>query len=116
MNLKRKTVEVTIDEVVYDLVLDFESAIDFEDIYGKSVFEGIRKISQEQNIKALACLIACCLKDENGAVGMDFVKKLDLMEYLELFIEKLGDLMANSIEEEKDEEVQKKTVKNKTKK
>lgn len=90
--------------------------IDFEDIYGKSVFEGIRKISQEQNIKALACLIACCLKDDDGAVGMDFVKKLDLMEYLELFIEKLGDLMANSIEEEKDEEVQKKTVKNKTKK
>lgn len=111
MNLKKKTVEVVIDEVVYDLVLDFGSAIDFEDMYGKSIFEGIRKISTEQNVKALACLIACCLREEDEPVGMNFVREMDLMGSLDLFIEKLGDLMANSIEEEKDEkEIQKKTT------
>ena len=111
MNLKKKIIEVTIDEVIYDLVLDFGSAIDFEDMYGKSIFEGIRRISNEQNIKALACLIACCLREEDEPVGMDFVREMDLMANLDLFIEKLGDLMTNSIQEETDEkEIKKKTM------
>lgn len=116
MNLKRKAIEMVVEGKKYELILDFESAIDFEDMYGKSIFEGIKNISKDQNIKALACLIASCLKDEGKSVGMDFVKQLDLMKYLEPFISQIGQLMTNSIEEEKDTKVQKKTVNSKKKK
>lgn len=115
MNLKRKTIEIKLENKTYEMILDFESAIEFEDLYGKSIFEGIKKISTEQNIKALACLIASCVKEDGKCVGMDFVKGMDLMSNLEFFIEKLGELMDNSLETDSEENVQKKTPKKKKK-
>lgn len=115
MNLKRKPIVIKIGKEKYEMILDFESAIEFEDLYGKSIFEGIRKISTEQNIKALACLIASCVKKDETCVGMDFVKGMDLMSNLEFFIDKLGDLMDNSLDTDSEENVQKKTVQKTTK-
>lgn len=115
MNLKRKPIVIKMGKEKYEMILDFESAIEFEDLYGKSIFEGIRKISTEQNIKALACLIASCVKKDETCVGMDFVKGMDLMSNLEFFIDKLGDLMDNSLDTDSEENVQKKTVQKTTK-
>lgn len=97
MSLKRKVIKMEIEEKEYDLILDFESAIEFQDMSKKSIFEGIQDISEKQDLKVMAMLIASCLKDENGCVGMDFVMKLDLMEFLPKFMEKLGELMSNSL-------------------
>lgn len=101
MNIKRKVIKMEIEGKDYDFILDFESAIEFQESYGKSIFVGLSKLSEEQDLLALACLIASCLKDESGKpVGMDFVKSMDLMGGLELFMEKLTDLVDNSVPKE----------------
>lgn len=116
MNLKRKVIEIKINKEKYEMILDFESAIEFEDLYGKSIVEGIKKISTEQNIKALACLMASCIKKDGKCVGIDFVKNMDLMSNLEFFIGKLGELMENALDTDSEENVQKKTAPKKMKK
>ena len=65
VNIMRKAVKVEIENNEYDFILDFESAIIFQDLFGDSIFLGIDKIIQKQDVKALACLIASCLKDEH---------------------------------------------------
>lgn len=108
MNLKKKVIEIEIDSKKYEMALDFESAIEFQELYGKSVIEGVNDITSKQDIKAMACLIASCLKYGGKCVGMNFVKKLDLMTYLTLFTEKLGELMTNSFGEAEEEDSKKK--------
>ena len=107
MSIKRKAMKVEIENNEYDLILDFESAMEFEDLFGESIFLGIDKIIQKQNVKALACLIASCLKGEDGCVGMEFVKEIDLMNGLPFFMEKIGELMENSLPMEEDEDKKK---------
>ena len=107
MNIMRKAIKVEIENNEYDLVLDFGSAMEFQDLFGESIFLGIDKIIQKQDIKALACLIASCLKDEDGCVGMEFVKEIDLMNGLPFFMEKIGELMENSLPMEEDEDKKK---------
>lgn len=103
MNIKRKAIIVEIEGTQHDFILDFESAINFQDMYGKSIFIGMDKISKEQDLKAMVCLIASCLKNENGkSVGMDFVNGLDLMTGLPYFMDKMGELMENSLPKETD--------------
>lgn len=98
MNIQRKVIKIELDGKEYDFILDFESAIEFQGLYKKSIFIGLSKISEEQDLMALACLIASCLKNEKGKpVGMDFVKKLDLMSTVEYFMNKLSELVDNSL-------------------
>ena len=112
VNIMRKAIKVEIENNEYDFILDFESAIVFQDLFGDSIFLGIDKIIQKQDVKALACLIASCLKDEDGNVGMEFVKTLDLMNGLPFFMDKIGELMENSLPME--ENVDKKKPRAKT--
>ena len=111
INIFRKPVIVEIEGKEYDFVLDFESAIVFQDLYGESVFVGIDKITKDQDLKALACLVASCLKDKETfkCVGMNFVKGIDLITGLPFFTDKLADLMTESLPEndEKDKKKQK---------
>ena len=107
MNIMRKAIKVEIENNEYDLVLDFESAMVFQDLYNESIFLGIDKIIQKQDIKALACLIASCLKDEDGCVGMEFVKEIDLMNGLPFCMEKIGEFMEHSLPMEEDEDKKK---------
>lgn len=102
MNIQRKVIPMEIEGKDYEFILDFESAIEFQEAYGKSIFVGLSKLSEEQDLMALACLIASCLKDkETGKpVGMNYVKKLDLMSSLELFMENITGLVDNSIPKE----------------
>ena len=55
----------------------------------------------------IASLIASCLKDQDGSVGMEFVKEIDLMNGLPFFMEKIGELMENSLPMEEDEDKKK---------
>ena len=50
MSIKRKAMKVEIENNEYDLILDFESAMEFEDLFGESIFLGIDKIIQKQNV------------------------------------------------------------------
>lgn len=102
MNIQRKVIPMEIEGKEFEFILDFESAIEFQTNYGKSIFVGLSKLSEEQDLVALACLIASCLKDkETGKpVGMDYVKKLDLMNGLEFFMDKLTDLVDNAMPKE----------------
>lgn len=100
MNIMRKPIKIEIEKKNYDFILDFESALMFQDLYGKSIFLGIDTITKEQDLRALACLIASCLKDSDGCVGLEFVGKMDLMNALPFFIDKIGELMDNSLPKE----------------
>ena len=111
MNIMRKPIKIELEGKEYDFILDFESAIEFQDAYGKSIFIGIEKITSEQDVKALSCLIASCLKHNDKPVGMGFVKGLDLMNGLPFFMEKITDLMNNSLPVEEDTEKQTKKKK-----
>lgn len=102
MNIMRKPIKMEIEGKEYDFILDFESAIEFQDLYGKAIFVGIDKITREQDLKALGCLIASCLKYNDKPVGMKFVKKIDLMNGLPFFMEQVGKLMENSLPAEDD--------------
>lgn len=105
MNIQRKSIKVELQGKEYDMVLDFASAIEFQSIYGKSIFVGLDMVAKEQDLYALAVLIATTVKDsKNKCIGMDFVGKLDLITSLEYFTEKLGELMANSLPQSDDEE------------
>lgn len=101
MNIQRKVVPVELEGKNYEFVLDFESAINFQSYYGKSIFVGLSEISKK-DIFAVCCLIASCLKDEKTgkSVGMDFIEKIDLFEGLEFFMDKVGILMENSLPKE----------------
>lgn len=101
MNIQRKEIPMEINGENYAFVLDFESAIEFQSSYGKSIFVGLSKLSEEQDLFAMANLIASCLKNKDGKpVGMEFVKGLDLMSGLELFMSKLTQLVDNSVPKE----------------
>ena len=105
MNIQRKPIKVEIEGKEYEMVLDFASAIEFQWIYGKSIFVGLDEVAKSQDLYALAILIATTVKDsKNKCVGMDFVKKLDLVSSLEYFTIKLGELMSNSLPVNDDEE------------
>ena len=105
INIFRKPVIIEIEGKEYDFILDFESAIVFQDLYGKSIFVGIDKITKEQDLKALSCLIASCLKDPDTfkCVGMNFVKKIDLISGLPFFTDRIADLLTASLPENKEE-------------
>lgn len=109
MNISRKVVKVEINEKVYGMVLDFESAITYQELSGESIFEGVNKIGQKQDVMALAYLLASTLRDENDKLlGLDFVKKLDLVGSLEIFMTKLTELMENSLPKEDGKKTKKK--------
>lgn len=105
MDLKRKVIKMELEGKEYDFILDFETAMDFQELYGKSIFIGLQNLSDEQDLLALGCLLASALKDQRTgkAVGMDFVKKLDLLSSLETVMGNLGELVENSIPVEEDE-------------
>lgn len=114
MNLMRKPINLEINGKEYEMLLDFESAIAFEDLYGKSIFFGINNIIENQDLKALGCLIGCCVKENGVPVGMEILKGMDVLEGITFFTEKITELMSNSLPEEDDnsKKSQKKTKEN----
>lgn len=99
MNLKKKVIKIDgIEGKDFSMSLDFESAMNFQEATGLSIFKGVQRISQEMDIISLAFLLAFTLRDENEkAVGIDFIKNLDLQGNLEYFMSKISDLMDASL-------------------
>ena len=83
MNINRKVVAVEVEGRKMGLVLDFESAIAYEEATGESIFKGIAKIGQGIDIKTYFYLISATL-------------------------EKIDELMNNSVPEAKEEDLKKK--------
>lgn len=109
MNINRKTIEVEINDRKMSMVLDFESAIYYQENMNESIFVGVQRIGKEMDIIALVNLIASTLRDEEDKlVGLDFVKKLDLIEAVDFFMGKIGELMDNSVPEAKEKNPKKK--------
>lgn len=109
MNINRKPIKVELCDREMTMVLDFESAISYQEAMKESIFKGIQRISADQDLMAFAYLLSCVLRDENDSpVGIDFIKKLDLTNSLEFFMEKLGELMENSAPQSKDNSKKKK--------
>ena len=101
MNINRKKTFIELNGRKYAMVLDFESAIYFQENTGKSIFEGINNIGKNQDMLSLAYLVGATLRDKNdNLVGVDFVKRLDLVNSLEPLMQAMGDLMENSIQKE----------------
>lgn len=105
----RKPIKIEVENKEYDFVLDFESAVTFQEAYGKSIFVGIDNIRLNQDIVALAYLVASCVKDPatDKCVGMKFVNKLDLISGLGFFTEKIAELMELALPEEDEEDKKK---------
>lgn len=98
MNINRKVVEIELCGKKMNMILDFESAIYYQENTKESIFKGVSRIGKDMDVIAFAYLIASTLRDEEDKiVGIDFVKKLDLMSSVDLFMDKLGDLMENSL-------------------
>lgn len=104
MDILRKEIPVEINGEVYKLVLDFEAAMNFQKYYGKSILVGLDAVSKEQDIVALGCLIAACLKAGEGkdekSVGLEFIEGLDFMNTLPIFMEAIPELVDNSLPKE----------------
>ena len=98
MNINRKEIKLEINNQPMVMVLDFQSAIFYQENMKESIFVGVQRISKQMDVMALAYLIASTLRNENDElVGIDFVKKLDLINSLDFFMDKLGELMDNSV-------------------
>ncbi len=98
MNINRKEIKLEINNQEMMMVLDFESAIYYQENMKESIFVGIQKISKSMDVLSLAYLIASTLRDSNDdIVGYEFVKKLDLIDSTEFFMNKLTELMDNSV-------------------
>lgn len=94
MKFNNIVVDVVIEDKKYIMSLNFGSAIEFQKLSKKSIFEGIEVISNKQDLTIMTYLIASCLKNEKGkSVGIKFVEQLDLMTYLPILMEALGKLM-----------------------
>lgn len=98
MNIGRKLIEVELDGRKLSMVLDFESAITYQENTGESIFKGVERIGNDLDAIVFANLLAAVLKDEEGnSVGLDFVKKLNLMEAIGILTEKMGELIDNAL-------------------
>ena len=110
MNVNRKKTFVNLEGKRYAMILDFESAIYFQELTDKSIFEGIEEISKNKNLASLAYLVGATLRDkDDNIVGIEKVKKMNLLTNLEPLMGAMASLMENSIEkEEKAKAVKKK--------
>lgn len=109
MNINRKAIEVVIEDKKMEMILDFESAIYYQENMNESIFAGVQRIGKEMDVLAFAYLIASTLREVDGdLVGIDYVKKLDLVSSIDFFMNKLGELMDNSVPQAKEEKNPKK--------
>jgi len=98
MNINRKTVKVNLQGKEYDMIMDFAAAIEFQDLFGISIYKAIDMILKELDIKALAYMIATCVKDENNqSIGLEKVKELGVLENVYFFVQKISELVDNSL-------------------
>lgn len=112
MNIQRKEIEIKLNDKNYVAVLDFGAAIYFEGLTKKSLLVEIQNIATSQNMSTIACLMASVIKKENNkSIGLKEIEKVDLIEGLTYFMEKMNELFENSLPE--DEEVEEDEVKKK---
>lgn len=112
MNIQRKEIDVVLNGKNYKAVLDFGSAIEFEGLTKKSLLVEIQNIATNQSMTTLAYLMASVIKKENNkSIGLKEIEKVDLVDGLTYFMEKMNELFENSLPEDtesNEEEIKKK--------
>ena len=116
MNIQRKEINIELNGKQYVAVIDFGAAVEFEGLTGKSIITEMSNIANTQSMHTLACIMASVIKKEkNKSIGLNEVLKVDLIDGMSYFIDKMGELFENSLpkdenEEEYDEDIKKKIV------
>lgn len=112
MNIQRKEIDIELNGKNFKAVLDFGAAIEFEGLTGKSIVEEMQKLAKTNSLTMLAYIMASVVKkDKNKSVGMQEILRVDLIDGLNYFVDKMNELFENSLpksEEDEDEEVKKK--------
>lgn len=112
MNIQRKEVDIVLNGKKYKAVIDFGAAVEFEGLTGKSILTEMSNIAKTQSMHTLACVMASVIKkEENKSIGLEEVCKVDLIDGMSYFIDKMNELFDNSLP--KDEEIYGKEVKKK---
>jgi len=105
LSLARTSIELEVQGKKYEMILDFESAIEFEAKRGYSIFTGVNKVTQAKSMTDLAYLIACITRDDTGKmVGLDFVKNMDIISNMAYLTEMLTELVTKSLPEATEED------------
>lgn len=104
-----KPVEVEIEDKTYDLTLDFGTAIDFQLETGEDIMKGFDRLSKS-DLMALCQLLSVMLKDKETkeAVGMKFVRQIDILESMDYLTNKVLEAMGMSVLPADEQEKEKK--------
>lgn len=94
-----KKVKITLDNKDYDLVLDLRSALLFQELQGETIFEGVDKIANKQDITAIVNLLCATVRDKGKPVKKEFILGLDMLENLPAIMLALNDLLVKDKEE-----------------
>lgn len=111
MNLIRKPVKVELNGENYEMIIDMQAAITYDQYRGESILQGLDKVLEHSDMTALAFIVASCLKKDDVAVGIDFVNQIDMFDFVEIFMPKIGELMSNGLPKMTGESTEKKTKK-----
>lgn len=108
MNIQRKEIDIELNGKEYKAVLDFGAAIEFEGLTKKSILVEINKIATTQSMATLAYLMASVIKTKaNKSIGIAEIQKVDLVGGLEYFMEKMNELLENSLPQEEEDDIDK---------
>jgi hypothetical protein len=114
-----KPVEIEIDGKLYDLTLDFGTAVDYQLNTGEDIMKAFEKLAKS-DIVALCNLLGVMLKDKKTQepVGVKFVKRINIMESLDYLTDKVLEVMGMSVlpADEESKKNKGKKQKNQTKK
>jgi hypothetical protein len=93
-----KPVEIEIDGKLYDLTLDFGTAVDYQLNTGEDIMKAFEKLAKS-DIVALCNLLGVMLKDKKTQepVGVKFVKRINIMESLDYLTDKVLEVMGMSV-------------------
>lgn len=113
-NLKRmctfaKPVDVEINDKVYELSLDFGTAIDFQLETGQDIMKGFDRLAHS-DLVALSQLLSVMVKDKETKepVGMKFVRQIDILESMDYLTDKVLEVMGMSVLPADEEQKEKK--------
>ena len=92
-----KPVEVKIEDKEYNLALDFGAAVDYQLQTGEDIMKAFDKLANT-DLLVLCQLLAVMLRDKetNEVVGMELVKKIDMMNSLDYLTDKVLEVMGMS--------------------
>lgn len=95
-----KRVKITLDNKDYDLVLDLRGALLFQELQGETIFEGVDKIANKQDMTAIINLLCSTVRNKKGEpIKKEVILGLDMIENLPAIMVALNDLLVKDKED-----------------